>query len=370
VVQRSAPERKHDHFPCSGCGAALEFAPGQTALKCPYCGNSQQIPTTREEVRELAYKDYFNSARLIPEVMAGTALEVKCPKCAAVSSIPASIAADRCSFCGTPVENAHPSTTRMMRPQGVLPFRVEDKAARELFSAWVASRWFAPNDLKKMASLGRIDGMYVPFWTYDTYTVTFYTGLRGDHYYVTVRDSKGNSRREQRTRWTPASGRVNHWFDDVLVCASQGLPDKLVHALEPWELHHVKDYQPELIAGFRVERYQVDAEQGFDRAKDFMKPTIEMLIRRDIGGDVQTITTMDTQYDGITFKHLLLPVWVSAYQYHQKTYRVLVNAQTGEVQGERPWSWIKITLAVLAALIVVAVVVYYGDMLDSVSVEF
>ncbi|MBI1290129.1 hypothetical protein GC173_02630 [bacterium] len=364
VVQRIAPERKDHHFPCSGCGAALEFAPGQTALKCPYCGNSQQIPTTREEVRELSYKEYFHNARLVPEVIGNGALEVKCPKCAAVSMIPASVAADRCTFCGTPVENPVRSDRPMMAPQGVLPFRVENKEARDLFSKWVASRWFAPNDLKKLANLGRIDGMYVPFWTYDSYTVTFYTGMRGDHYYETVRDSKGNTRTVQKTRWRPASGRVQHWFDDVLVCASQGLPDKLVHALEPWELHQVKDYQPELVTGFRVERYQVDAEQGFDRAKDFMKPTIEMLIRRDIGGDVQTISSMDTSYTGITFKHLLLPIWLSAYQYHQKTFRVLINAQTGEVQGERPWSWIKITLAVLAAIIVIALIMYFGEFFD------
>jgi ribosomal protein S27E len=361
VIERAETAKRHDHFPCHGCGAALEFSPGQLSLTCPYCGTTSEIPTTQEEVRELAYLDYFKLARLAPEVLQGVNLEVKCPKCAAVSEIPANVAADRCAFCGTPIENPTGDPTAMMRPQGVLPFRVEQREARTLFERWSSTRWFAPNDLPKMAALGQLNGLYVPYWTYDSFTITFYTGMRGDHYYVTTRDSKGNTRQERRTRWTPVSGRVDHWFDDVLVCASKGLPPKLVRDLEPWELHHVKDYKPELIAGFRVERYQIDAQNGFETAKGYMNSTIQALVRRQIGGDVQTITSMKTQYDGITFKHLLLPVWIAAYQYYNKTYRILVNAQTGEVQGERPWSWIKITLAVIGVLIMVALVLYFGE---------
>jgi len=361
VVQRVSVPRDQHHFPCSGCGAAMDFAPGQTALECKYCGNKQAIPTSAEQVRELSYQAYFQNARLAPEVLAGVAMEVKCPKCAAVSELPPSVEADRCSFCGTPISNPTKTPGAMLRPQGVIPFRVQEREARDLFDRWVGSLWFAPNNLKKMASLGRIHGVYVPFWTYDSYTMTHYTGMRGDHYWETQRDSKGNTRQVRRTRWRPASGRVSHWFDDVLVCGSKGLPWKLAHALEPWELRNAKDFQPELIQGFRVERYQIDAEQGFNHAKDFMKPTIESLIRQDIGGDVQTITSMNTHYDGITFKHLLLPVWISAYQYGNKTFQVLVNAQTGEVQGERPWSWIKIFFAVLAGIALIAAVLYYTD---------
>ena len=46
----------------------------------------------------------------------------------------------------------------------------------------------------------------------------------------------------------------------------------------------------------------------------------------------------DTNYHALTYKHLLLPVWMLAYRYGKKTYRVVVNAGTGEVQGGRPWS--------------------------------
>ena len=89
-----------------------------------------------------------------------------------------------------------------------------------------------------------------------------------------------------------------------------------------------------------------------------MRPAIDRMIRADIGGDEQRILTQNTQYNDITFKHLLLPAYVSAYNFKGKLYRFMVNARTGEVQGERPYSWIKITFTILS-LIIIGLVIYY-----------
>jgi DNA-directed RNA polymerase subunit RPC12/RpoP len=362
-ARRVTLDKRNHLYPCHGCGAGLEFAPGQLSLKCPYCGRVEEIPQCADDIRELAYLDYFKNVRIPPEVLAESMQEVKCHKCGAVSEFPASVAADRCPFCSTHLENPPKSPEKVMRPQGVLPFIIQNKEARERFQQWVGSRWFAPNNLKKLAQLGRIDGLYVPYWTYDSLTISFYTGMRGEYYWETVRTSKG-TKMVRKTRWYPASGTVRHWFDDVLVCASKGLPPKYVRQLEPWELQKAQSFSPQLIAGFKVERYQRDAEQGFDEAKTIMDEEIRVLVRRAIGGDTQQITSIRTQYDGITFKHLLLPVWLSAFDYHGKTYRVLINAQTGQVRGERPYSWIKITLAVIGALILAGLIVALVGVLE------
>ncbi len=103
-----------------------------------------------------------------------------------------------------------------------------------------------------------------------------------------------------------------------------------------------------------AESYQIDLVEGFDLAQRIMEEHIRAAIRRDIGGDHQRILTMQTQYDNITFKHVLLPIWLCAYLYQGRTYRFLVNGRTGEVQGERPWSLVKISLLVLALAIVAA----------------
>ncbi|MCC6156271.1 MAG: hypothetical protein IT367_21070, partial [Candidatus Hydrogenedentes bacterium] len=239
--------------------------------------------------------------------------------------------------------------------------------ARDLFKEWIRSLWFAPNALRKLARQDSpINGLYCPYWTYDTHVTTHYTGMRGDDYwdtetYTTRENGQTVTRTRQvrKTRWWPASGTVYNQFDDVLVVASESLPRKYAQALEPWDLEKLVPYQDAYLAGFRAESYQVDLPNGFERAKEIMAPTIHQTICSDIGGDHQQVSSQDSSYAGITFKHVLLPVWLSAYRYRNKIYRFLVNARSGEVQGERPWSWAKITLVVLAGCALAGGIAYW-----------
>jgi hypothetical protein len=223
----------------------------------------------------------------------------------------------------------------------------------------VNSRWFAPNRLKQAARLkDRVSGIYVPYWTYDSNTTAHYTGQRGEHYYVTV-GSGNNQRTEQRTRWYSASGTVYNAFDDVLVVAGTSLPEKYVAELDPWDLEHLVPYTDDFLSGFRAETYHLSLGDGFEVAKQIMDPTIRSTVCADIGGDEQRIDSLDVAYQEVTFKHILLPVWVSAYQYGGKVYRFLVNARTGEVQGERPYSAIKIAFAVLLGLAIAGAIIFF-----------
>jgi hypothetical protein len=154
----------------------------------------------------------------------------------------------------------------------------------------------------------------------------------------------------RRTRWHSVSGVVGNRFDDVLVLATRSLPYGLAEQLEPWNLKALVPYDDAYLQGFRVESYQVDLEAGFGIATNRMRPEIAQTVRRDIGGDHQRIGGMEVDYREITYKHILLPIWVSSYRHRDKVYRILVNAVTGEVQGERPYSVGKIVLAVLAGL--------------------
>ncbi|MBP9204943.1 MAG: hypothetical protein KBG28_13310 [Kofleriaceae bacterium] len=243
-------------------------------------------------------------------------------------------------------------------PTAVLPFAIPRDRAGSLFVAWLGKRWFAPSDLTRRAAREGLDGVYLPYWTYDSDTTTAYRGERGDYYYVSesYRDAQGNQRTRQvrRTRWSFASGTIYLEFDDVLVCATPSLPGPLVDKLEPWDLGSLRPFDGKYLAGFMAERYRVDLEAGFQRAEQRMEPRIRDAIRADIGGDEQRIGSMKVRHEHVTFKHVLLPLWLSAFRYRDRVFRVSINARTGEVSGERPWSWVKITLLVLA--IVAAIV--------------
>jgi hypothetical protein len=209
----------------------------------------------------------------------------------------------------------------------------------------------------------------MPYWTYDCRTASRYTGERGDDYYtneeVTTRTSSGQevteTRRVKHTRWTPASGRVERFHDDVVVMASRSLPPSLQGAATAWNLNGLVPYQPEFVSGFRAEAYQIGLREGFPIAKQTIDAAVYDLIRQDIGGDQQRVQDVSTQYSNVKFKHVLLPVWISAYRYRNKVFRFLINGQTGEVAGESPMSWQKVTLLVIAILVVFLIALVVGS---------
>lgn len=120
-----------------------------------------------------------------------------------------------------------------------------------------------------------MDGIYLPYWTYDANTFTRYTGQRGEYYYVTesYKDNQGQTqtREVRHTRWYPVSGSVKVDFDDVLVCASKSLPHEMIDELEPWDLHELKPYDARYLSGFVTERYKIGLEEGFSISKQKWK---------------------------------------------------------------------------------------------------
>ncbi len=349
-------------FPCAQCGAQLRFAPGQKQLTCQYCGHHQDIPFTDDErATALEAIDLATAlaGRLPAEAMEETRT-LNCQNCGAQVEFDADTHSQQCPFCGTPVVT-DTGTHRHIKPAAVLPFRLSETQAHERMNTWLKGLWFAPNELKKYARSDRqLDGLYVPYWAFDAATRSRYSGERGTAYYVTTRVN-GKTRRQRRIRWTRASGQVSRHFQDVLVMASKSLPRPRVRALEPWMLADLAPYSPQYLAGFRAEAYTVDLPESHQIALEKMEAIIRQDVRRDIGGDEQRIHSLSTDRDDEKVKHVLLPIWMAAYRYRGKSYRFIVNAQTGKVQGERPWSPWKIAGAVLAALVIAALILIVGE---------
>ncbi len=355
-------------FPCPGCGAKVEFDPRTRALKCPYCGHTAVIPVTETDfdaVVERDFEEYLTKQSTGGDtIIAGRSTQTRCTGCGAMVLLEDRVVTEECPFCGTHLENKPEHAEGMISPESLLPFAVDLRHARIAFDRWLHGLWFAPSQLKKVANLGRLSGVYVPYWTYDAMTYTRYRGERGEDYQdtetYTTRDAEGKTvtktRTVTRTRWYPASGQVEHFFDDVLVCGSKSVPPHLISYLEPWDLESLEGFRPEFLSGFKTERYAVALKEGFDEARLMMEPEIESLIRRDIGGDHQRIDWKKTKYFAITFKHLLLPVWVANYRYHDRLFQIIINGRNGKLSGERPYSWWKI-IGLIAAILLAIVLI-------------
>ena len=349
-------------FPCPACGADMRFDPAAGELQCDHCGHRETAEpeeATAPPIEELDYEAALDAE--LPEAEMEETRVTRCDSCGAQVEVSEETHATECPFCASPVVT-DTGTHRHIKPRGLVPFMLKEEAARDAMTRWLGKLWFAPNGLQEYARKGRrMQGIYVPYWTYDADTKSRYTGMRGVYYYVTktvMRDGKPEQRRVRKIAWTPVKGRVARWFDDVLVLASKSLPKSYTDGLQPWDLTALQPYAPHFLAGFRAEGYQVQLADGFEEAKAIMENTIRRDVRFDIGGDQQRIMTLNTAMSEITFKHVLLPVWLAAYKYKGKTYRFVVNGQTGKVQGERPWSAWKIAIAVVIGVIVAGAVGY------------
>ncbi len=359
-----ASTQTEHRFPCAQCGASLRFAPGQAQLTCGYCGHEQPIPQMDDATRVTALQslDYHEAvANALPPSEIEETRVISCDTCGAQVEFEAHVHSAECPFCASPVVT-DTGVNRHIKPQAILPFKLSERDAQDRMARWLKGLWFAPSTLAKYArSTGRLSGLYLPYWAFDVATRTRYSGQRGTHYYVTVGSGK-NRRRERRTRWQPVSGRVQRQFLDLLVMAAQSLPRANARRLEPWTMADLQPYSTDYLSGFRAEAYTVELPDGFEIAKQRMEEQIRADICRDIGGDEQRISSVATDYSDERFKHLLLPIWMAAYRYRDKSYRFIVNGQTGRVQGERPWSIWKIAGAVLAGLVALALAFFVAEM--------
>jgi DNA-directed RNA polymerase subunit RPC12/RpoP len=369
----SQTSEKIHRYPCTACGADLVYEPKDGFLSCAHCGHKEAIPTSGEQIEERSFEKYLQirPEQLAP--LAANALDVQCQSCGATVTFTPPEVARQCDFCGVQIVAQAKSADPMLAPEGLLPFFITQPQASAGLRAWLQSRWFAPNALKHFAQPDAIHGVYLPFWTYDTNTTSYYTGERGEHYYVTETysdtDSQGKqvtrTRQVRHTRWYAASGTVTRWFDDILVPATTSLALNRLEALDPWDLAELKPYDPAFLSGFKAQRYQVDLAQGFERVKLVTASTIQNDVRSDIGGDEQRIHNVATHYSGVTFKHLLLPVYAGAYRFNSKVYQIVVNGRTGEIQGDRPYSIWKIALFLGTILFILVIIALVFSLMES-----
>ncbi|MFO0858259.1 MAG: hypothetical protein U0640_12995 [Phycisphaerales bacterium] len=344
-------------FPCKQCGAKLEFAPGQDALKCPYCNTVNEIKASHD-VAEEDLQEYL--AKLENAKPHEVVTSVHCDACGADVNLPPNVTSLACTFCGSNIV-ARQNECSVIKPQALLPFKLPREQATDGYRKWIKGRFWAPGKLKRQAMLDEsLKGVYLPHWTFDAFATTQYRGMRGDAYwetqYVTVNGQR-QARQVRKIRWSPAAGTVTNNFDDVLIAASNTLNKEKVDELTPWDLNELVEYKDDYLAGFRAERYQTTLPDAFKQARGRMEPVIVMTIRQDIGGDEQRIEWKQTRWSDLTFKHILLPIWVSAYRFRGKVYQFMVNARTGEVQGDYPLSWVKIFFAILLGLIVIGIII-------------
>ena len=364
-VQQPAASATLDKRACPECGGDLEWSAAKQALVCPYCGTvapwKPDTPTP-DAIVELDLAQALTKADDGGRGYGGERREVQCQSCKAISVFDADKVADRCAFCGSPAIVPYTALKDAITPQSLLPFRVSESQVREAIRRWYGTRWFAPNKLKRAALTDTLRGLYLPYWTFDAHVHASWTAESGTYYYTTettMRNGRMETRQVRHVRWEPASGELDHFFDDDLVPGSEGAQRDLLEKIQPFPTTtDLQPYAPEFVRGWTVERYQVDLRLAADLNMTQMEFEVRRLCEQAVPGDTHRNLQVQSTYHGRTFKHVLMPVWLVSYTYGTRAFQLLANGYTGTIAGQRPYSWIKITLAVIAALLVFFVYIW------------
>lgn len=373
------------NFPCSQCGASLVFSADEGKLRCEYCGVTSPIYPPKLPIYENDLNDALIALDDIAKVDFTKDLKASCPSCGADFEMDAHIRSTKCPFCASSVVT-NLDIFMPLSPQSLLPFALNQKKAKEIFTKWVGNLWFAPSSLKEFTKADKkFEGIYLPYWTYDSKTSSNFSGLRGDTYYERVSRRvyvNGKSRvvndMVARVEWSRVSGNVKRDFDDVLIGATKTIPRKLIDTLEPWDLGNLENFDEKFLSGFESEVYQVALDDGFSYAKEYMSYEITEAVRYKIGGDKQQISSLKIRHDQSTFKYILLPIWTAHFRHKSRDYRFAINARSGQIKGERPYSKMKIILAVLVALLVLGAFLFVAEIdngqissgFDRIYIEF
>ncbi len=345
-------------FPCPQCGGELEWNPSAQQMTCIYCSSQVALPDASSfEAQE---HDLLAFLQENPKAVGyGVQLEsLSCKFCGASVQLPPSDRRDlKCPFCDSAyVAEASAPAANVVQPESLIPFHVDRGQCQAKFREWIGAGWFRPNDLKVLSRLDKIFGLYLPFFTFDALARSLWDAMAGYYYYVTERvavEENGETvyrdREVRKIRWEPASGSRQDFYDDVLVPAVQKQRLDLITRVYPFDTKAgLVPYDTRYMAGFGILNPDMPLKTVYQVAEATIREDQEKRCSGDVPGDTQKDLSVRTTLSEQTFKHLLCPLWVGSFRYKGKVYNFVVNGETGTLYGEKPWSWVKITLFTLA----------------------
>lgn len=367
AVEPTPVAAQSESYACPKCAGKMNFDAVKSMLVCPFCGHTMAVPQAPQQATiveydlEQALKDASGKARGY-----GTQLKsIKCQSCGAVLNVEPNITSTKCSFCGSNQVLEQQVDPNLYRPESVVPFGVDEVRANRLFREWLGRGLFTPNALKKEGGGQKLRGVYLPFWTFDAHAESDWRAESGDYYYETewvmvTRDGKQvqEQRQVQKTRWYWTNGHHAGDYDDVLVYATKSIATNLLQKIYPYDTKALMPYQPQYLSGWGAESYQIPLAEGWPLGRDIIYNHERSSCDGEVPGDTHRNLSVSTQLSKTTFKHVLLPVWVASYRYRDKTFRFMINGQTGRVEGEKPVSWIKVTIAVVLAVVIIGLLIY------------
>ena len=308
---------------CPSCGGTMIFVPGFDSLQCQSCGHKEIIPelVSKVPVEEMNFLTAQNTAS---HDWGMEAKIVQCKQCGAETIQNKLQLSGMCPFCGSTTVDTADAEKDIMAPMGVIPFKITENRAYYIFKDWIKDRFLAPELLSENAQLNKFYGIYVPLFTFDVLTVNRFTA----HYH-------------EGSRVLFKSGRFEHQVDDFPVVASKQLSsDKLLlSVLKDYRTREAKPYTADALAGFPCEHYSIGLTEAWNSLGKEMNFYLQNQAQKSEPSKLLMGIEMATDYFNLRYKYLIVPVWINSFFYDNRPFTIVINGQTGKIDGQWPKSF-------------------------------
>lgn len=327
-------------YKCPACGGALNFDPSQQNLKCPYCDTEFEVASLleldealkEERPGDLTWESQPEGKWTEEETQ--NLRSFVCNSCGGEIVGDLNTAATRCPYCDNPVVMAG-QFSGQLRPDLVVPFKLDKEQAKAALSQHLNKKPLLPKLFKSQNRIESIQGIYVPFWLFDTDADADirYKATRVHHW----SDSNYNYTRTSYYRLFRAG---NISFDNVPVDGSSKISNDLMESIEPYDMKQAVDFQTAYLAGYLADKYDVSAEDSKTRANERIRVSTESSFAATTAGYTTVIPeNTNIRLSGGRVRYGLLPAWILTTRWQDKVYTFAMNGQTGKMVGNLPIDW-------------------------------
>lgn len=336
-----APAAVQRTFTCPQCGGRLGFDPETVDLKCAACGFVEAV--TEEPLADGARPLALALPTLQGHRWAEGARRFTCGQCGAVTLLPPGEKSTACPFCGNAALVAAAEEAELLPPAGLIPMALTAERAAAAGRAWLGRGFFAPDDLAQLGRSGQLRPAYMPFWLFEADLTA--------HWSAEVAEGYGRTR-----QWVPRSGAYTFFFKNQRQPAARALPTDLLNRLPDFDLTQLLVFKPEYLADWPAAVYDISLADASLAAREGMVKSARRALRAKIapGQELRNLEAGTDHFSGELYKLVLLPLWIGAYTYRGRLFRLLVNGQTGAVAGDKPVDKVKVGLVAAGALVLLA----------------